>query len=627
MDVESLEDESLYVNTCMTGSYHTPPLAPEGEDAGASAGIYVSYDNDSEDSIGYVDMETERQINKFQKPPRSSSNGKNKRHKSKNAGKKRKGPISGGLSPTPHPHGLPSQAGEKLKMSSGRLGASSCSPEIPVVPMVPSPMPPQIHVPVSPLLSHHHLHRMPAEQPLPQLARFPVPKVPAPVYQPPQEYDEVTWDGNRPTTTRLPAPSPPQPVPSFHVPAESNAGIATPQDKFVVASGEKILSQLVVQHQDEFPVRVRVSRGFYGTSDKWSISEGEYFTIHFVKYTKVVGASDGCFGRYTIPINSSAQFGFVYSPAGKLEDALVGYTYKTAGEVMLAKPLPHLMRASKTWRKISGKEQTVIADDLLHVKKVKGRIKHFLKCTSLITGEEKLLPSNCEGCFTTNPSSLKLFLPQVLQYIPLPSPFVIYINSSDVPRDMPTDMFSHCVSLSHCSIETSLIATQLDSRVPMDSSPLIEIPIDLDISVELVSSKKEEVAQMYEETHKIYRNFSVQNLQIIPANAPTMDCDETTTEAFAAVHKAKEDVGVEILEPPRYQEPEDNKQPRSRRPTMLEDDMLRGAASQSSNRLKSKQTRQKLTASSVSEEKLIGLEVNMHKMELALSKLADGVQG
>ncbi len=41
------------------------------------------------------------------------------------------------------------------------------------------------------------------------------------------------------------------------------------------------------KYSDEFPLHVRVSKGFYGTSERTSVSEGDSFNIHFIKKTKV----------------------------------------------------------------------------------------------------------------------------------------------------------------------------------------------------------------------------------------------------------------------------------------------------------------------------------------------------
>jgi hypothetical protein len=46
-------------------------------------------------------------------------------------------------------------------------------------------------------------------------------------------------------------------------------------------------ADFLAKYRDSLPLHVRVSKGFYGNSDKTSVSEGDTFNIHFVKNTKV----------------------------------------------------------------------------------------------------------------------------------------------------------------------------------------------------------------------------------------------------------------------------------------------------------------------------------------------------
>ena len=78
--------------------------------------------------------------------------------------------------------------------------------------------------------------------------------------------------------------------------------------------------------------------------DNWCISKVECFTIHFVKYMNVVGASDGCFAHY---INSFAEF-ILCIPHPMTCRRLWQGSHKTARDVMTVKPLPHLLRVGKT---------------------------------------------------------------------------------------------------------------------------------------------------------------------------------------------------------------------------------------------------------------------------------------
>lgn len=321
---------------------------------------------------------------------------------------------------------------------------------------------------------------------------------------------------------------------------------------FIASSKEMTLGEFVTKHQHEFPVRVRVSRGFYGMTDRWSISEGEYFNIHFVKYTKVVSATDGGSGHYNIPVNSAVEFASLYAPDGKVESGLQGFSFTTARDVTIQSKVPQILRALKSCIRPGVPAASVNANELLVVKKVKKPFfgSRVLHCTDLLTGEKKALPANCVGQFTTKPFLVRLFLPEVIQHLTLPGKFVMFLNP-DTSCDLPEDLFSSAITLSHCSIETSLVATQLESTDPRDN-PLLEIPIDLDIGVELVTPKAEELAQLFEDTQEIYANFDISHVKSIPSNAASIDVNPDVTKAVKTTRLGKENMGIQLQQPPRY---------------------------------------------------------------------------
>ena len=59
------------------------------------------------------------------------------------------------------------------------------------------------------------------------------------------------------------------------------------QQEFVLDADELTLVEFVSKYRQEFPLRVRVCKGFYGQSERTSVSEGDSFNIHFVKNSKV----------------------------------------------------------------------------------------------------------------------------------------------------------------------------------------------------------------------------------------------------------------------------------------------------------------------------------------------------
>ena len=345
---------------------------------------------------------------------------------------------------------------------------------------------------------------------------------------------------------KLPVPIPAAAVPYIE-PLQQQRD--KPTVTFETTSKEMSLGEFVCKHQHEFPVRVRVSRGFYGTTDRWSISEGELFNIHFVKYTKVVSTSDGV-RHYNIPINSAAEFAYIYAPQENIEAGLRGFNFPTIGDIVSLTNLPRLIRATRSSVKRNSPESSVEENELLIIKKVKKPVfgSRSLMCVNAVTGQVKTLGSNCAGQFTTRPFQVCLFLPEVIEHITLPDKFQVFIHP-DASSDIPDDLFSSPVTLSHCSIETSLVATQIDAS-DQASQSLVEIPIDLDIGVELVTSKTEDIQKLYQETRVIFRNFNASSIKKIPASAASGDSG--VEEAVSAYRKGKENYGIKLQQPPRF---------------------------------------------------------------------------
>lgn len=346
---------------------------------------------------------------------------------------------------------------------------------------------------------------------------------------------------------KLPVPIPTAAIP-YTEPVQKQQQ-EKPAVTFETTSKEMSLGEFVCKHQHEFPVRVRVSRGFYGTTDRWSISEGELFNIHFVKYTKVVATTDGI-RHYNIPINSAAEFAYIFAPQQHIEAGLQGFNFPTVGDIVPLTNLPKLIRATASSVKRNSPECSVEENELLIIKKVKKPVfgSRSLVCVNAVTGQVKTLGSNCAGKFTTRPFQVCLFLPEVIEHITLPDKFQVFIHP-DISSDIPDDLFSAPVTLSHCSIETSLVATQLEAN-DQASQSLVEIPIDLDIGVELVTSKTEDIQKLYQETRAIFRNFNASSIKKIPASAASGDSG--VEEAVSAYRKGKENYGIKIQQPPRF---------------------------------------------------------------------------
>ena len=59
------------------------------------------------------------------------------------------------------------------------------------------------------------------------------------------------------------------------------------KQEYVLDMEELSLEAFVTKYQDDLPLHVRVCKGFYGHSERTSVSEGDKFNIHFIKKSQV----------------------------------------------------------------------------------------------------------------------------------------------------------------------------------------------------------------------------------------------------------------------------------------------------------------------------------------------------
>ena len=56
---------------------------------------------------------------------------------------------------------------------------------------------------------------------------------------------------------------------------------------YIIDAEELSLSSFIKKYQDDLPLHVRVCKGFYGQSERTSVSEGDTFNVHFIKKAQV----------------------------------------------------------------------------------------------------------------------------------------------------------------------------------------------------------------------------------------------------------------------------------------------------------------------------------------------------
>ena len=330
---------------------------------------------------------------------------------------------------------------------------------------------------------------------------------------------------------------------------------------FYKSSSEMPLRAFVEKHREDLPVHVIITKGYYGPDERTSISDGDMFSIHFFKQTKIVKVQDSNGYKYTVPLNSALEFGLVYSLPSGFKQVDLKYHFKTVGDMLQLKDLPKAVLATKSYRG-SSPESSVEQNDLLLVKEIKTKKRGIksskvLKCTVAGTGVKKTLSEDCAGHFSIKSIDTKFFLPEIVEHINLPQKAFIYSGSAS-RVDLPQHLMQCEIEILRVEIEESIVATSIPDKDDhkkltnpyrnTTSTPLVDIPQDLDIEVAVVKFGDGETTQLYAETRHLCEKYNPEEASYL--NLPSSITASAQTTLFRTIRQDQNrQVGVEILRP------------------------------------------------------------------------------
>ena len=319
------------------------------------------------------------------------------------------------------------------------------------------------------------------------------------------------------------------------------------------------LPELVHKYSSSFPLRVLVESGILcsGTEEGDNISTGERYNIHFLKYTKVVHISTQSSQMYAVPLNSSMRFGLVYNPHDDLQQALEGIMFKSVAELLETKPLPQIIRVTKSY--LGGANSSVVANEiLLVVKPSKLKVVGYplLRVYSLTKQKKKALHPQCTGHFTTSPKGVSLCLPDILQHFPDTFPLdVVAFSHTDC---LPEQLTMKVVKLTHSSIETSIIASPCmeedGDRTSIFESSLskttfLDIPLDLGIDVTISRLNEFEEQNLNFATRELYKSFQSSKVKACLSKAVATEAFAIQSQLLSLVQENKRMEGIELEKP------------------------------------------------------------------------------
>ena len=279
---------------------------------------------------------------------------------------------------------------------------------------------------------------------------------------------------------------------------------AMPASSYKEVGGHMGLTEFVQKHQNRFPLPIKMCSSHTGAI---TVNEGDVYNVHFLKVTDVVNitASNGS-AQYVVPLNSAVQFGVLYNPTNKSQDAIQGFVFATAGEIMSTGLVPPIMLVQQSCE-ISSQDGSVQAGDLLVINEVKQKIlrSKMLMCTDVRTEQKKRLSENCAGHFSTTPSHTKLYLPQLLRHIPLPQYCVLFydgMNAKEITSKLP----GGTIEITRMTSQQSIIVSR------QSTGELFEFPLSNSIVVQALQPADNVMKQLIEDTKQKHQNFKPANV-------------------------------------------------------------------------------------------------------------------
>lgn len=307
-------------------------------------------------------------------------------------------------------------------------------------------------------------------------------------------------------------------------------------DDYNIVSESMSLSSLTEDHRCEFPLQVRVSAGFFGSSERETFSDGDLLNVHCLKQVKLVVLESLKGRKVKVPLNSGLLFGLLFNPKHNAKEAVNGYEYETIGDIIRLSKMPLLVCATKHY-KGSNVDSSVQENEILIVNEVKpGRFKQNLVCTQIGSGKQKRLSENCAAHFTTSPECLKMFLPEIINYFSLPQMAVVYyperqlrLDTMDEKENFPL-LHAEVVRIISIEVEKTILATSALVEVPEEelvlrglttpslsgggrqSPVMFDIPINLPImEVQIVEPHESECEKLYDDTRMLIESFDLAN--------------------------------------------------------------------------------------------------------------------
>ena len=280
------------------------------------------------------------------------------------------------------------------------------------------------------------------------------------------------------------------------LPARMNPPKITPRTKTRSISGDIMegitINDLVQRFSHLIPFRATVVAGNMDYVP--TIKTGDTLIVHAVKESQVVTITDNQDVKYSVPIHSSAEFGFI----GNLDSEEYMCTFSVT-ELMEAVKLPSVVACLADYK---GRDDSMSFKqfEILLLKEVTNTFKSYrrvrvIKAYSITDSMAKYIPKDANVFFSSEPSGIKMHLTEIIEHASYLLPFRARIFVPQEYRSLLGDLANDSVIIEKKSTDTSLLACRVNSS--NGSKTYVEIststPLAVALSTESAKTRKQDL--------------------------------------------------------------------------------------------------------------------------------------
>ena len=269
---------------------------------------------------------------------------------------------------------------------------------------------------------------------------------------------------------------------------------------------------------EPLPKMVRVSAGYYGETEKTSISEGEEFVFYLLKTVQAIPArpvgSLYSSEKFHIPISSMLKIAVI----DKHSDSIRKYVYSSPGDLMTnRKECPRVVCVTKDHfiQSTLLPAGTLLFLDEKPNKKLMSEHR-IIRCK---TRKNKLheLSMNSSCHLTTHPADTQIYIREYQALVnKFPVDVQLFHGDSDTIYEEPSEVTSSIgmtLTLEAPIKQKSIIAKTDLEGTRRDNPITVEIPFDLPIEIEAIEREEENMEQIYSEVMDLYANFNPESIE------------------------------------------------------------------------------------------------------------------